>query len=332
MGSFSKILCTGPLDEYAAARLSPYGGIVIAGGTPEQLSPHLPDTVALVVRGDSVIGGDLIDAAPQLRVIGRTGVGYDNVDIAAATRRGIPVIYTPGVNARAVAEAAMTYMLALVKKLVFWDQRMKAGDWTSRWNTRAGDLDGATLGIIGFGSIGQTLAELVRPFQMTVLAHDPYASPERAAALGVTLMELDDMLPECDIITLHAPLTPETEGMLNRRRMARVKRGAYLINLARGGLIESLDVVYEALENSQLAGAALDVFEPEPPDFRHALFRHPRCLMSPHSIATSQVALTRIFQVMADDVATVLDGGMPRCVVNPEALAVRGAPGPAVLQ
>src|ERR1700733_7428285 len=252
------ILTSGPIDEAAIEILKPYGEIVVAPSPREDcMLRFLPEAVGLVIRGGGPASGKMIRAAPRLKVIGRSGVGYETVDVPAATERRIPVIYTPGLGARAVAEASVAYMLALVKNLAAWDSRVKQGNWQSRFTSRPGDLFGSTLGIVGFGSIGQFLSRLVSSFEMKVLAYDPYVSRERAAALGGTLTTLDELLRLSDFISIHAPLTPETAGLINRESLRQVKRGAYLINLARGGLIESMDVLLEALTDGRLAGVGL---------------------------------------------------------------------------
>jgi D-3-phosphoglycerate dehydrogenase len=316
-----KVLATAQLDEYATRVLSRFGEFVIAPDMrASTLAEMMDGVVALAVRGAAPITEAVLARAPHLRVIGRTGVGYDTVDIAAASRRGIPVIYTPGAGARAVGEAAMTFMLALSKLLVFWDRQLKSGNWKSRLETQGGDLDGRTLGIIGLGRIGRVLAEMARPFNMTILAYDPYLESTAGQDLGVHMVGFEELLRRSDFVSLHCPQTPETRGMINRERLSWMKPGSYLINLARGGVIESLDLLDEALASGHLAGVALDVFEPSPPDVSHPLFRHPNCLTSPHAMATTQAAMTRIFRSMADDMAAVLRGERPNFVVNPDIL------------
>ena len=319
--SDTKILATGPIDQIAIDILSSKGEVIIApDGKPPSLLPLLDNVIGLVVRGDGLANAEVIDAAQELKVIGRCGVGYDQVDVAAATRRNIPLVYAPGAGARAVAEASVALVLALCKRLSYWDQQFKAGNWRSRYETKPGDLDGATLGIVGLGRIGQILAELIRPFNMTILSFDPYVTAEQARPLGVEMVDLDTLLASADFICLHAPSTPETRGLINRERLKSTKRGAYLINLARGGLIESFDVLLESLENGTLSGVALDVFEPEPPDSSHPLFRHPDCLTAPHALGMTPGAMGRIFKSMADDMVAVLEGRRPQFVVNPEVL------------
>ncbi len=315
------IVATAPVDDMVGEVLAPHGRLVTAP-TPDEATvmTMLGDCVGLVVRGDATVSAELIAAGPRLRVIGRTGVGYNSIDVAAATERRIPVIYTPGAGARAVAEASMTLMLTLCKRVAHWDEQTKQGNWLSRYEQPPGDLDRRTVGIVGFGRIGQILATMARPFDMNILAHDPYASAERADELGVRLVDLDVLLAESDFICVHALLNDETRGLIDRARLQRVKRGAFLINLARGGLIESLDVVEEALADGRLAGAGLDVFDPEPPDHTHPIFRRANCITAPHCLGASRQAMTNIFASMADDMNAVLSGRRPQHIVNPEVL------------
>ncbi len=314
-----KIACSGPIGEVAIDILKPFGEIVVADdGSEGALLKIVQDAVGLVLRGDGIGSARVIDAAPRLKVIGRSGVGYDLVDIPTANARKIPVIITPGANAQAVAEAAITFMLSLCKRIYYWDAEFKRGNWASRFGEFSGDLDGATLGIIGFGRIGQTLAELIRPFSMTVLAFDPFVPQKTADALDVTMVELDDLLKRSDFVSLHTLLNKDTRALINRERIALMKPGSYLINLARGGVVESLDVLYEALTDGPLAGVGLDVFEPEPPDVSHPIFKLPNCLTSPHAIAMTHRGMYRSFKMMAEDMAAVLKGGKPKYLANPE--------------
>ncbi len=319
--SLPKIVATGPMDETAEAILAPFGPMFISPQTAaEAYLPKLGQAVALLVRGEAQITADVIAAGPALKVIGRSGVGYNNVDVDAATARRIPLVYTPGAGARAVAEAAMAMMLAMCKRIVHWDRELKAGRWTSRHEITNRDLDDATLGIVGFGRIGQVLAELARPFRMHVLAADPFVAADHGAQLGVRMVKIDELFATADFISIHAAATPENVGLVNRELLKQVKPGAFLINLARGSLIESLDVVDEALADGRLAGAGLDVFEPEPPDVTHPIFKRPNCLTAPHSLGMTKGAMARIFKSMAEDVAAVLSGHRPKFVVNPQVL------------
>ncbi|MGD8293285.1 MAG: NAD(P)-dependent oxidoreductase, partial [Desulfobacterales bacterium] len=197
------IACSGPVGEVAVDILNSFGDLVVAEDSSEDaLLKILEGAVGLILRGDGIGSARVIEAAADLKVIGRSGVGYDKVDIQAANARKIPVIITPGANSQAVAEAALTYMLALSKKMIHWDIQLKQGNWRSRFEQSPGDLEGATLGIIGFGRIGYRLAQLIRPFDMTVLAYDPYVSAERAAELDVKLVALAELLQKSDFVSI----------------------------------------------------------------------------------------------------------------------------------
>jgi D-3-phosphoglycerate dehydrogenase len=315
------IACSGPIGEVAVEILNPFGEIIVAeDSTEDALLRILPGAVGLVLRGDGIGSARVIESAPDLKVIGRSGVGFDNVDIQTANARKIPVIITPGANSQAVAEAALTYMLALSKKMVHWDLQLKQGNWRSRFEQSPGDLEGATLGIIGFGRIGCRLAQLIRPFGMTVLACDPFVSAAAAGEQDAALVELEELLQKSDFVSIHALLNEKTRGLINRKRLGLMKPDSFIINLARGAIIESLDALYEALTNGPLAGAALDVFEPEPPDVNHPIFKLDNCLTSPHAICMSKRAMFNSFKMMAEDMAAVLQGRRPQFVANPEAL------------
>ena len=317
----NKIVGTGPIDKIGTEILSPFGDIVIApDNTEESLLPLMKDAVGLVVRGDGIASANVIESAPKLKVIGRTGAGFSNVDIQAATARKIPVVYTPGANARAVAEGTMAFIMALCKQIYYWDQRLKEGDWTSRNRSKPSDMQGSTLGIIGFGRIGQNLAKLAASFDMTILAYDPYATQEKADELKTQMTGLEELLKKSDFISIHAPLTEQTKGLINSQNLALVKPGAYLINMARGELVESLDILYDAMVNGQIAGVGLDVFAPEPPDVSHSIFGLANCITSPHVHGMTPKAMAKILETMAMDMAAVLRGDNPKFVVNPEVL------------
>jgi D-3-phosphoglycerate dehydrogenase len=316
------IVATGPVDPAAVAVLAPYGNFVVApDGSEATLLPLMENAVGLVVRGGGVATRAMILGAHRLRVIGRSGAGYDSVDLTAANERRIPLVYVPGTGARAVAEAAVTLILALAKNLSYWDQEVKAGNWRSRFQSTPKDIAGSVIGLVGLGNIGSALADLLRGFNARVLAYDPLVSLKKASQYGVELTGLDHLLQISDFVSLHAPLTPETRGMINRTTLGLMKPGAFLINLARGGLIESMDVLHEFLKNGRLGGAALDVFEPEPPDHNHPIFQLKNLIASPHALGMTEGAMQQIFKSMADDMAAVLEGRRPRFVVNPEVLA-----------
>ena len=289
------ILATGPVHPVAEEIL----GEIVVGDWRARLA----DADALIVRGDADVTARDLDAATKLRVIGRSGVGVDRVDVEAARARGIPVVVTPGANARAVAEGALTLALALLKRLSELGAAVAARDWEARDRLAIRDADGATLGIVGFGRIGRELAELGRALGMHVLAHDPLVVDATTP--------LDALFENADVVSLHAPLTPETRGLVGPALLARAKPGLVLVNTARGGLVSSLDDLLDALESGRLGGVGLDVFEEEPPDPAHPLFAHPRVLATPHALGQTVGAREAVFRAMAEGVAAVLRGEAP---------------------
>ena len=303
-----KIVSTGPVWPPAEEILGP-----IAVPPPEELEAALTEADALIVRGGHEVTARLIEGAPRLKVIGRSGVGVDNVDLEAASRRGIPVVIVPDAGAQAVAEGALALMLALAKDLGALDRAVREGRWEARDELDLWDIGGATVGIVGLGRIGRRVAALVQALEARVLASDPYAE----ATDGIELVALETLFGESDYISLHAPLTPETRGLVDARVLA-LARGAVLVNLGRGGLISSLDDLLVALESGALRGIGLDVFEPEPPDPRHPLFRHRRVLLSPHALGLSRRARRQLFTEVAEGIAAVLRGDRARVIANPE--------------
>jgi phosphoglycerate dehydrogenase-like enzyme len=291
------IVATGPVHPVAEELLGP---IVV----DDDWRALLPEAEALIVRGGVFVTEDDLERAPRLRVIGRSGIGVDNVPVEAARARGIPVVVTPGAGARAVAEGALALLLAVVKRLPELTDAVQRGDWSARDRLELGDLDGATLGIVGYGRIGRELADLARGLGMHVLAYDPNV-PEAS-------VQLDVLFAESDAVSLHAPLTAETRGLVNAELLARARPGLVLINTSRGGLISSLDDLLAALERGHLGGVGLDVFEQEPPDPSHPLFAHPRVVVTPHALGMTRRARERIFREMAEAMAAVLHGKEPR--------------------
>jgi D-3-phosphoglycerate dehydrogenase / 2-oxoglutarate reductase len=303
------ILAIGTVDERVRERLAAHGPVVESDpGDRAAIARRLPEAVGIVARATAVIDADLIDAAPRLRVIGRSGVGVDRVDLAAATRRGIPVVITPNGGTRGVAEGALALMLHLVKRLGPLTALVREGRWAERDALPLGDLDGATLAVIGYGRIGRRVAELAAAFGMRALAHDPYAGDAHA--------ELGDALAAADVISLHAPLTPETTGLIGAEALARVKPGAVLVNCGRGGLLD-LDAAYAALCDGRLSGVGLDVFAPEPPE-DHPLFHHPDVVLTPHVMALSDRARALVFEEMAAGMDDVLSGRRAPSIANPD--------------
>ena len=262
-----------------------------------------------------------IAAAPRLQAVARIGVGYDGVDVAALTARHIPLLVTGIANSVSVAEHALYFMLELVKRGRALDQITRAGNWRERYASPPRELYGTTVLIVGFGRIGSRLAARCRAMEMIVLVYDPYVAAERIAAAGCEpVAELDQALPRADFVTIHCPKNPQTIGMFNAARLARMKRTAYLINTARGGIIDER-ALYAALAEGALGGAALDVFEREPAPQDHPLLTLERVIVSPHAAGVTAEALERMTITTIRNLLSVLDGHPARDnVVNPEVL------------
>jgi D-3-phosphoglycerate dehydrogenase len=315
LGAVATIVSSGPVAPPAPEILAEFGSLVVAPDDRERtLLGLVRDAVGLIARGGTPVTAAVIEAAPSLRVIGRTGVGYDAVDLAAASRRGIPVVLTPHAGAQAVSEGALAMMLALAKQLPLLDRIVREGRWHDRDAVEIGDLEGATLGVVGLGRIGGHLARLARSLGMEVLAHDPYVERTDDAEL----VDLRTLFACSDFISLHALLTPETRGLVDGTLLALARPGTILINLSRGALVRSLDDLLAALDSGALGGVGLDVFDPEPPDVSHPLFAHPRVLLSPHALGLSRRSKERIFREMAEGMAAVLRGGRAPAIANPE--------------
>jgi D-3-phosphoglycerate dehydrogenase len=264
-----------------------------------------------------------IAASPGLRVISKHGVGVDNIDVDAATRRGIPVFNAVGCNAQSVAEHAILLMLALARKLTALDRSMRAGRW-DRPGHVAGELKGKKLGIVGLGNVGRALAAIAQGFGMPVSAYDPYVATA-AIPIGVRLMKnLDALLGDSDIVSLHCPLTKETRGMIGVAQFARLKPSALLVNTARGPVVDESALV-AALTGGRVAGAGLDVFTDEPTPKDNPLRDLPNVVSTPHIAGSTREAMDRVAVRAVENAYAILDGTPydPACLVNPEALGRR---------
>ena len=278
----------------------------------ETIEQHLGDVEGLVVRV-MPISAERIAAAPRLKVIGKHGIGVDNVDLAAARARGISVVFTPGANDEAVAEHTLTLMLMLARKMERLVGLARAGRFDEGRRAADGaDLRGKTLGLIGVGRIGGRVAQICRGcFSMRVVAHDPYVTPARAAELGVELASADEVVRRADFVSVHTPLTPETRNVISRERIASMKPGAFVINCARGGLVDEAALV-DALRENRIGGAGIDVFEQEPPPADHPLLALPNAIVTSHIAGSSRESLETMSRMVAEDVLGVLRGEAPR--------------------
>jgi phosphoglycerate dehydrogenase-like enzyme len=276
-----------------------------------------------IVRADAVVDAAFLDRTPRMRVLARTGVGTDLVDLDVATARGIAVVITPGSGTRAVAEGVLAHALHLLKRLAPLTALVREGRWNQRTDPAIGDigdLDGATMGIIGYGRIGRRVGELAHACGMRVLAHDPFAAPPAE----VDCPNLAELAAASDVLTLHAPLTDDNYHFVNAEFLARTKPGVILINCGRGGLLD-MDAALAALQSGQLGGVGLDVFEPEPPE-HHPLFDHPNVSLTPHLMGLTRRATAATFADAAQGVVDVLAGRPPAAVANPDWDAASTAP------
>lgn len=313
-----KVLVADAVSERGVAELSAGGLLdvrVQTGLKEEQLLEIIGEFSGLVVRSQTKVNAAVIDAAKQLRVIGRAGVGVDNVDVDAATRRGIIVMNTPGGNTISTAEHAFTLMVSVARQIPAADASMKAGKW-DRKSFEGVELYNKTLAILGMGRIGTEVARRAMAFGMRVLAYDPYLSASRARSLQVELLDqLDEILPQADFITLHMPLTAETKDMLDHARLARVKKGVRIINCARGGLVNEAALA-EALRSGHVAAAGLDVFEHEPLPADSPLRGAPNLVLTPHLGASTAEAQEGVGIEVAQQIRAALLDGEIRNAVN----------------
>jgi D-3-phosphoglycerate dehydrogenase len=285
------------------------------------------DCNALVVR-NTKITRQIMEAAPRLAVIGRHGVGYDTVDISAAADLGIPVVYTPAANTEGVAEIAVGFIICLGRKIVQAHTAMQSEELLSDTVTMAimtrqrglvnADLWGKTLGVIGVGRIGSSVSrKVIAAFNMRVLGYDPYVNAETLAGCGVQKVDrLEEMLPRCDFVALHCSGGAETRHLINARTLALIKPDAYLINTARGSIVDETALI-EALQKKRIAGAAIDVYEPEPPRPGNPLLHMENVIVTPHFCAMTEESLYNMATMVAQGVLDVLEGRRPQYPVNP---------------
>jgi D-3-phosphoglycerate dehydrogenase / 2-oxoglutarate reductase len=314
-----RVLIAEPFAEAGVAVLREAGIEVDAriGRTRAELIAELADADALIVRSETRVDRELLAAGPRLAVVARAGAGVDSIDVDAATDAGILVLNTPGANTIAATEQTFALMLSLARRTPSAVQQVREGVW-DRKRLIGTELFGKTLGIIGLGRIGGNVATRAAAFGMKVLAHDPYVGAARADAFGAKLADLETLLRESDIVTLHVPLTPQTRGMIGAAQLRSMRPHAYVINCARGGVIAERDLL-DALDAGVIAGAAIDVVAEEPPPpggTGAALHRHPKVYATPHLGGSTHEALARIATELAADVARTLLGAPASGAVN----------------
>jgi D-3-phosphoglycerate dehydrogenase len=286
---------------------------VRTGLAPEALKQIIGDYEALVIRSATKVTEDLLTAAKKLKVIGRAGIGLDNVDIPAATKRGIIVMNTPGGNVVTTAEHTIAMMLSLSRNIPEGTTTMKQGQWEKK-KLQGREIYHKILGVIGFGKIGSIVADRARGLKMRVVIHDPFVAPEQIEKAGFECVSLDDLYRKSDYITVHVPKMDSTLGLLNQAAFAKMKDGVMIINCARGGIVDEADL-FDAIQSGKVAGAALDVFATEPPG-NSPLFELERVICTPHLGASTQEAQTNVAVAVAEQIINFLKKGTIVNAVN----------------
>jgi D-3-phosphoglycerate dehydrogenase len=297
--------------------LTPQPGWHVILSNPEEFRQHLPEADALIVRNAVKVDAALLAQAPHLKVIGKAGVSVDNIDVEAATAAGVLVMNTPGGNAVSVAEHTLGLMLAMARSIPQAAISTKTGHWTHYVGT---ELRGKTLGVVGLGSIGQEVVRRARAFEMKIVANDPYLNSQSAADLGATLKSLNELFAQSDYITLHVALTLETYAILNAAAFAKMKKGVRIVNCARGELIDGA-ALFQAIESGKVAGAALDVFQTEPPDSSEPLLKLDQVIATPHIGGATEEAQETVGIRIAEQIVQFLRQGVALNSLNAPAMS-----------
>lgn len=321
----ARVLITGPAIAEEALALLKAAGVAPVFVPPYAKPQELEDVAgreridAMIVRMGQ-IDASVIGASPRLAVIAKHGVGVNNIDVEAATGHGIPVLTTRGANSQSVAEHALALMLALVKDILPLDRALREGRW-DKATYKGAEMAGKHLGLVGYGDIGRRLAAMVRPFAMEVTVYDPHIEAGDLDHGARLTGDLDGLLASADIVSLHCPLTDQTRDLIGADRLALMKSTAYLVNTARGGIVNE-DALVRALRDGTIAGAGLDGFAEEPPPEDSVLWSLPNVVVTPHIAGATAAALRRMGVHAAENVLGVLGGGHidHRCIVNPSVL------------
>jgi D-3-phosphoglycerate dehydrogenase len=320
-----KVLISDSLSP-AAVKIFEERGVDVeikVGLKPEELEAIIANYDGLAIRSATKVTQKILDAAKNLKVVGRAGIGVDNVDVAASTARGVVVMNTPFGNSITTAEHAIALMFALARQLPAANASTHAGKW-EKSRFMGVELTGKTLGVIGCGNIGSIVAERALGLKMKVVAFDPFLTAERAEKLGVEKVELDQLFPRADFITLHTPMTDQTRGIVNAAALAKCKKGVYIINCARGGLVVEADL-QAGLDSGQVAGAALDVFAEEPAK-QHPLFGNEKVVCTPHLGASTTEAQENVALQVAEQMSDFLLSGAVSNALNMPSVSAEDAP------
>jgi D-3-phosphoglycerate dehydrogenase len=321
--SMPKVLVILPFHEDGLKLLEVRSDITyeVVDGSLEVLAEQIVDADGVTIR-TTPLPGDVIERAARLKVVSRHGVGYDNIDVAALTRRGIPLAIAADANATAVAEHTLYFMLALAKQGLRYDRATREGRWAVRNSLEAVDLIGRRVLVMGFGRIGREVAKRCAAFGMAVMVYDPYVQANVIEAAGDyrSVPDFEAVLPETDVLTVHMPLGDDSRSLIGSAELAALPDHAFVINAARGGIVDEA-ALYDALTTGKIAGAGLDVFDQEPPPSDHPLFALPDVILSPHSAGLSKEAAIRMAISTARNVLAGIDGKLdPSMVVNREVL------------
>jgi D-3-phosphoglycerate dehydrogenase len=294
--------------------------VILSDNSVETAKRLAADVEGIILRTNIKVTREIMDAAPHLKIISRTGVGVDNVDVPAATEKGILVCYTPGVNANSVSEQTITLILGVAKQLRLMDKGVREGNWKIRNSSISMDVDGKTLGLVGVGQIGSLVGQKGRlAFNMKVIAYDPNVKQ----AEGVELCSsLDEVFSQADMVSIHVPYMKETHHLVNARLLNLMKPDAFLINTSRGAVVDE-KALMEALEKKSIAGAGLDVFEEEPPSPNNPLFRFDNVITTPHSAALSRECELKVAMTAAQAVVDFLAGRQPTYIYNKKELHLK---------
>ena len=311
-----KVLISDPLHEDGVKIFEQEGFEVEVntGLSPQELQKAIKGVSGLVIRSSTQVDQMLLDAADQLKVVGRAGTGLDNVDIPAATQKGVIVMNTPGQNSNAAAELAVGHMFALARNIARGHAALKDGRWEKK-RLKGHELKGKTVGIVGMGAIGSIVAEICAGIKMKPLGYDPFLDGESIKQRGAEPVSFDELIERSDFVSIHVPKSKETTGLFNAETLNKMKPGAYLINCARGGIVDE-EALCEILGNGKLAGAALDVFEVEPLPSDSRLIFADEVTCTPHLGASTYEAQVNVAVAVARQMSAYLKGGEPRFAVN----------------
>ena len=319
-----KVLLSQPIHEAGMKLLEGKVEIIIPRDASEEtLGKLCRDVQGIILRTNFRVSKDIIAEAKSLQIISRTGAGVDNVDVQAATKRGILVCNLPGVNSLSVAEHTVAFILALAKRLKFMDESTRAGQWSVRNKYEATDLEGKLLGLIGFGKIGSQVARMCqKAFNMEILGHRRSVKPGQTKD-GIQYYRIEEVFEKADFVSVNVASTPETRGLITWDLLSRMKKSAYFINMSRGEVVDEQALI-KVLKEGRIAGAALDVFSEEPPSADNPLLKMENVILSPHSAALTKECVARLAQGAAQAVLDVFSGKLPENIFNREELQEAG--------